>query len=299
MGNRPILTFDTSGINCLADDADSSVLIAGLRSGFYVRLTFTSVSEIIATTCGERRRVLLGVCRRLLASGDCIGPQNEVLTNLIAQFEEAPSFNWATVPVRLREAENEIARQENFSEELSEKEREEAREQASKFEGVYADAKPHFDDLFAAGTERPASVSELVARLQVDGGAFWTLARDLFRRVAESPAEGATIQRFVEQCPPFHALLVALCAAQYDRCVRPPGTGPSLRAGRADTLMSVCLPYCNQFVTNDPRQLECFREVVSICGLDVVVRSYQEFRTAFFVMEMAPTPDVTRSGTRS
>jgi hypothetical protein len=285
MGHRAILTFDTSAINCLADDADSCALIAGLSSGFYVRLTFMSVSEIVATTCGERRRTLLGVCRRLVASGDCFGPHNEVLTNLIARFEEVPSFDWTAVAVRHQEAENEIVRQENFSEGLSEEEREEAGEQAERFEQLYADAKPHFDKLFATGTEkRPASVSELVDRLQVDGGAFWRMAEDLYRRVAKDRADAATIRRFVQECPPFHSLLIAIFAAQYDRCVRPPWVGPSLRAGRADILMSICLPYCDQFVTNDSRQRECFREVVSICGLNVTVRSYQEFRSGFFVM---------------
>ena len=66
MGSRPTLIFDTSGINCLADDADSAALIAGLQSGFHVRLTFTSICEIIANTNGVRRQVLLAVCKRLL-----------------------------------------------------------------------------------------------------------------------------------------------------------------------------------------------------------------------------------------
>ena len=290
MGYRPILTFDTSGINCLTDDADSVALIVGLRAGFHVRLTFTSVSEIIATTSGERRRTLLGVCRQLLSSGDCIGPQNDLLTKLIVRFEESPApFDWTTVSVRLPEAEDEIARQENFTDDLSEEEREFSRVNERVFVKVYDDAKPHFDKLFAEGTERiPSSVSELVTQLQT-GGAFWTLAANLYSRVARKPADDSTIRRFAAECPPFYALMIALCAAQYERYVRPPMVSPSLRAGRNDTFVSVCLPYCHQFVTNDPGQLECFKEVVSIGSLDVTVRSYQEFRDSFFVTAASST----------
>ena len=59
MEDRPIWTPDTSAINRLADDPDSDALIAGLRSGFFVRLTFTSIGEVIAIENTDRRRKLL------------------------------------------------------------------------------------------------------------------------------------------------------------------------------------------------------------------------------------------------
>lgn len=295
MGYKPILTFDTSsigGTNCLADEPDLGALMAGFTSGFHTRFTFTSVSEIIATTCGERRRKQLDICRRLLSSGDCIEPQHEIIRQIVERFEQPTPFDWATVNVRFLEAENEIARQENFSDELAEQEREEARALDREFRGVYDNAKPAFDKLFAGGRSKaPTSVSELVARLQVEGGAFWILAGNLYARAAKSAPDERTIRRFVGECPPFNALMIALCAAQYDRCIRPQNEGPSLRSGRNDTFMSVCLPYCEQFVTNDTRQLRCFEEVISICKLRVVARSYEEFRGGFLLARtFAPLP---------
>jgi hypothetical protein len=291
MGLSPILTFDTSGIsgtNCLADEPDSSALVAGLKSGFHTRFAFTSVSEIIATTSGERRRKLLRVCRGLLSSGDCIDPQHEIIRKMVKSFEETSPFDWTDVNVRFPEAENEIARQDNFGDDLAEEEREEARVLDGTFVKIYDDAKPAFDKLFAAGKEKvPRSVSELVARLQITGGAFWTLASNLYARVGRIRPDETTIRRFVTECPPFHALMIALCTAQYDRCVRPQNVGPSLRSGRNDTFMSVCLPYCEQFVTNDSGQLECYKEVISICDLNVDIRSYEDFRNGFFVMGAA------------
>jgi hypothetical protein len=177
------------------------------------------------------------------------------------------------------EAEQEIERQENFPDDLAKVVREEARTYDKTFDKVYADAKPNFDKVFVAGgKDRPANVSELVAGLQ-KGGQFWTKARNLYERVAERPADDAAIRKFVAECPPFHALMIALCAAQYGRNAQPPNAPRSLRSGRADTLMAVCLPYCNQFVTHDPGQLSCYKEVVSLSGLGVTVRSYDRDTT--------------------
>jgi hypothetical protein len=280
-----VVSFDTSAINRLADDPDCDTLLTGLRNGFHVRLSFTGVSEVLATGNPERRQTLLGICRRLLELGDCIDPQHEIIRKMVARFEASPSFDWRDVYVRFPEAEIEIAREENVSDDDAAQEREHARANNKVFVGVYDDAKPAFDGLFAAGTEKvPGSVSELVTRLQLKGGAFWTLAANLYARVATNPADETTIRRFVARCDPFRALMIALLVAQYDRCVRPPHAGPSLRSGRNDTFMSVCLPYCHQFVTDDLGQLACYREVVSVGNLDVTVRSYEEFHSGFLAM---------------
>ncbi len=289
MGYKPILTFDTSsigGTNCLVDEPDLDALLAGFTSGFHTRFTFTSVSEIIATTDAGRRSRQLSVCRKLLPFGDCIDPQHEIIRKMVESFESSASFDWTEANVRLPEAETEIARHADFGDELSQQEREESRALESIFKGVYENAKPEFDKIFAAGAKKPSSAAELVAALQ-SGGAFWKLAGNLYARVSARPFEEQTIRRFFNMCPPFRALMVALFVAQYDRCVRPQNVGPSLRSGRNDTFMSVCLPYCEKFVTNDSRQLRCFQEVVSICGLDVAVQSYEEFRSGFLLPVLA------------
>ena len=85
---RRIVSFDTSAINQLADDQDSYALIAGLTAGYFVRFPFTAVSEIIATSSGERRKRLLTVCRKLLAAGDCVEPHHGDCENHGQPFRE-------------------------------------------------------------------------------------------------------------------------------------------------------------------------------------------------------------------
>jgi hypothetical protein len=284
MNCNPILILDTSGINRLADDPDSQALIAGLRSGFHFRLTFLNVSEVIANEKRERRDQLLRICRRLMSQGDCIDPPHEIIRKMVTQFEQSLAFDWTRVFVDFLEAQNAISHEESFSDDLADQEREELRALQKQFVRIYDDAKPAFDRLFNDNTVKtPVSVSELAARLQIPGGAFWHLAEGLYSRVGKLRPDSATLRRFIEICDPFRTLMIALCAAQYDRCIRPQNVGPSLRSGRIDTFMAIYLPYCHQFVTDDPRQMACYKEVVSVAGLSMAVKSYEEFRNGLLV----------------
>jgi hypothetical protein len=284
---RKIVSFDTSAINRLADDQDSDALIAGLTAGYFVRSPFTAVSEIIAASSGERRRRLLTVCRNLLAAGDCIEPHHEILKLTVQLFERSASLDTAHVNLRMIEAENEILRAENFDDELAEREREENRANDRTFCSVYAAAKKPFDEIAAQavanGTRMPASVGELVEALQ-KGGAFWTLARNLYQRMATREVDDATLKLFYAKCDPFRSLMLAIFAAQYDRCIRQPNDNRSLRSGRNDTFMATCLPYCDEFVTDDRGQLACYQEVVALAGLYTTVRSFDDFRDGLFVV---------------
>jgi hypothetical protein len=284
MGIGPRWTPDTSAINWLADDPDARALIAGLQSGFYPSIPFTTIAEAAATTDAARRMHLLRVCGALVSSGDCIDPVGEVIRKLVAHFEESAPFDWAKARIDVPEAQDAIARAEIFTDDLSALEREQSRASEKAFRTTYDDAKPEFDRLFASGSEDvPRSVSELVTLLQKPGGAFWNMAQKIYDRVAARAADDATIRRFTDACDPFRAMMIAIVAAQFDRCMKPSNGGPSLRAGRTDTFMAIYLPYCDEFVTSDPRQLECFKEVALIARLRVSVRTYEDFRRGLLV----------------
>src|SRR5437879_8435482 len=273
MANKPVAIFDTSVFNKLTEDNGSSSRIAGLKSGFTILLTGTNLDEIVATSSSEQRRVLLDVCRRLLSAGYCIQPHHWIVEQLIAEFQKAASFDWKRVGVRFPECENEIARQEIIDDQLAAEQRNDARIRQDEFAKVFDDARPHFEPLFTGGTEtRPADFRDLVSRLRVPGGAFWNFGIGLYERAAKSRPDEQTIRKFIGECPPFHALLLALCVAQYERCIRDLKTGLSYRAGRFDLYMSVYLPYCDQFITADERQQRCLAEVASNSSLSVKVR---------------------------
>ena len=284
--NRKIVSFDTSAINRLADDPDSDALIAGLTAGYFVRFPFTAVSEIIATSSGDRRELLVRVCRRLLAAGDCIEPHHEILKIMVARFEKSLPLDHANVNLRMVEAENELLRAANFGDDLASEERNDNRLSDRQFRKVYHDAKEPFDEVAEKaaknGTRMPRSVSELVDALQ-KGGAFWTLTRNLVERTATRRIDDAGLKLFYNKCDPFRALMIAIFAAQYDRCIRQASDNRSLKAGRNDTFMATCLPYCDEFITDDRGQLACYQEVIALADLSTAIRSFDAFRDGLLV----------------
>jgi hypothetical protein len=295
MDQRPISILDTSALNRLADENDSAGLIDCLSAGFHLRLTFTSVCEVIATSNTDRRRTLLELCKRILRRGDCIYPQHEILRKMIWEFESNPDFDWTRIYVRFHEAESGILRGDGLDDELSRKEREEGRLLNKQFEEIFEAARAPFAKLFATSPQsRPNSFEEFVPYLKVPGGAFWALTARLCRCASQSPYDEERASRLIHRCDPFHALALAIFAAQYDRCIRPDWATPSLRSGRNDTFMAVCLPYCHHFITDDPRQLACFRTVSSVAGFGLPVYSFDEFLNTIFISKSSCESVVTR-----
>lgn len=279
MGTEPILSLDTSAINKLAGDVDSECLILGLTSAFSIRLTFTSVNEVAATSrCGDRS-ILIEVCKRLRASGDFLLPVGELLEKLIRAFEDGASpFEWSTVGVSLEKTVDAAFRSSDIGDDTSDAVRQEARTMKQRFEGVLDKAKPSFSKVSAMSLAAAGrSPSDLVSGLQ-RGGQYWKIASRLYEGITGHLPHTPTVQTLEHLCPPFRCVAVALCVALFDRCVRPPNTQGSLRAGWADTFMAAYLPYCDQFVTADERQLSCYREIASLCDLNVKIRSYNDLR---------------------
>jgi len=284
MSDRKRLIFDTTGINRFAEDRTSAdPLIAGLTSGYNVRVTATNVEESIATENPEKRNRLLEVCKDLIKGdgGEIIRPFHWIIEELISRFETNGAVNWETISLRLPAYEREVALREVVDDEVSAQGRAHAASVKATFEAVFTDARPHFEALFRSGREsRPSSIADLVGRLQGPGGAFWNFGQALYERVAKRRPDEDTIRRFVAECPPFHALLLAICVAQYDLAIREEdGSKPS--SHRNDLFMAVYLPYCDEFVSDDRGQQTRLREVVSLCKLSTRVRWYREFRDSF------------------
>jgi hypothetical protein len=106
MDDKPIVAFDTSAINGLADDPDCAALLSEIRASFHVRLNATSVGELIATPDAPRRSKFLALCKELMHSGDCIHNAYQLLQMLIRDFERSQDFDWRSVDVRFEEAED-------------------------------------------------------------------------------------------------------------------------------------------------------------------------------------------------
>jgi hypothetical protein len=84
------------------------------------------------------------------------------------------------------------------------------------------------------------------------------------------------------RCPPFKALLVALCLAQYDRCIRDERQESLGKAGRVDVLSAVYLPYCKKYVTHDGGQCQALNAVAELMRAQVSIAQYEDFKSQLF-----------------
>jgi len=289
--NKRII-FDTSALDKLADDEDLKFIEAGLISGFSVGITMSSLEEIAAATEPPARRgMLLDVCnKRLLPAGTCLQPFNWIIEALLNSHQRNQSrFDWVSLNIALPTAAQRKIFQADFcSDELAAEQKTEGHKRETDFAEVFDEARPAFDKLFKEGkTDRPKSVQELITRLQGSGGAFWKWAQGLYKRGVGAELDEQTIRQFVERCPPFHALILAICVAHYERCIRDLRTSVSFRAGAVDLFSAVYLPYCAQFVTNDKRHLNALREIVTIGDFKTEILSYRGFRERLFVDSLA------------
>lgn len=289
--SKPILIPDTSALNHLLDDRDSAHLVAGLKAGYFIRLTGDNFREIAATENPDRRQELLALCRQLLHAGEFALPYNWLLEGHIIHFHQNPkTYNWKLGSVRFPHMEMEIVHQEFLNDKVACEEREDARENAAVFESVFCDVRDDFQSLFESGAEKqPVSVQELVTLLQVPGGAFWGYGQGLYAKITGVTPDEATIREFVQRCPPLNAIILALCTAQYERCIRDLKQGPSLRADRLDMYCAAHLPYCDKFVTADVKQLRALQEIAAIGGFATEIIHYGDFRRTMMPELLAAT----------
>jgi hypothetical protein len=284
-GAKSELIFDTSGLNALADDPSSLAILKSLGLGFIVRLSETSLAEVAATQDPTRRKLLLDVCRHIAYAGECVRPYSWIIEQLTkAHARGGARFNWRDLSVRGPELEEELAHGQFLGrDEIAEEILKDFRAQGKRFEAVYKKARPAFDKLFEpADAERP-TVSGLIAALKIPGGALWEQGAGMYRRGCGQEIEEAGIRQFVAACPPFHAVLLSLCIAQFNWCIKDIKAQSLYPAGRLDLFSAVYLPLSDRFVTKDPGQYKALKVVAQEANLTVEVSTYAEFRQSFLI----------------
>ena len=283
MDGRKTFGFDCSAINRLTEDKESGVLIAAIKTAYFVRLTATNVDEIIATPKKkiERRDALLNTCAKLLSVGECIFPHHLISDGLVRDYQRHGRCRWQSLPVRSTDYENLIVRRELVNT-LSVEQRNFGRRTQKKFANTFDGLGRKLERLIKKGTiKRPASFAELLSILQVPKGAFWQFAAVFYKHGANRKPGEAKLRKFINACPPFHAFVLSLVMAEYGYSVRHSKDLGSYRAERSDLLSALYLPYFDIFVTDDKRQLRCLPEIATAANLSVEILRYAAFRRKF------------------
>jgi hypothetical protein len=258
---RPSLIFDTSAINWLADDQDRDPIVKGLRLAHSVLVTETSISEIISNPDVKRRNCLLDLLVQLAISGGCIMPFHWIVEEQMkAYFQNPQRYNWVQLDVRFRQAEEEIVRRKTIRD-LSDQTRAEMQKLRQDFENQFEKIRSAFRQAFALkDNDKAPSFNNIAQAVLSREGEHFRLGMDYIAQVIGVEPEPDRVQNFIERCPPFAALLLALTVALRDRSIRDTNEQwIGKRAGRDDILSAVYLLYCRQFITGDEGQHDALK----------------------------------------
>lgn len=276
------LIIDTSGINALAADPDCDAIIRSLPVAYHVGITETVIAEVAAHPDDIERNLLLDVMERLLKFGKCVNPYQLIIEQQAKAYHADPKdFEWWKVNVRFFEAEREVVVREIINS-VSDETRQSLRQWDRDYRAIFSTAKPTFQKLFEGGDGTRPSLREVTDILLADGGAHLSIGANLMERATGTRPPESEAKDFMERCPPFKALLSALCFSQYDRCIREERRESLGRAGRLDMFSSVYLAYCRVFVTNDDGQCKALKAVAELVARVMEILMYDEFKAKLF-----------------
>lgn len=298
------IIFDTSGVNKLAKEPLAQPLIAGLKIGYDVGLTAMSVDELLGPSKVEYRKKFFQCCRQISREVVCLMPSGFLIQQMIAAYSRDPRiFDWTRVNARLKDYENAIMRDEDIitDELLSAEQRNFAKKTSDTFEEWFTNLRPKLQEIYEKAKQKPHAYADVIRLSQEKGGVFWGFAKELCRGAQEwnaapdgpdrtgqveriSAPDDETVEKFVNACPPFKAVVFAFVLTWYDRCLREVHAEPKFQAGRVDQFMSAYLPYCHQFITNDRDQQKCLQEVATLCGLKTQVHLFEDFYKDFVIL---------------
>ena len=293
--NRRVLTFDTSVHNRLVSIGTSaSPIYAAIKSRYFFRLAGLSFEEMMSTPQAADRVALLDGCRQLTAgarrSWDCLNPPYELLRILIAAYDKAPgNFRWLAVDVRSGGLAYEIRTGGSTADDaLANLQRTEQNASIKNYKAMWVKLRDKLDPIFAAqDIPRPKTFEEAfnigssklfpeVGKGLYDAGLRFNA--QLRGEKFEPDTDMAKVQHFIDNCPPFRAVICSFVMSWYNTSLRVGNTSEKFAAGRNDLFMAVYLPYCDVFVTRDAEQELCLRELTKYIGVNTEVLGFDVFK---------------------
>ena len=288
---RRVLTFDTSAHDRLVKLGESAnPLYNSIRNQFFFRLAGSAFEEMVSVLDAADRLAQLDGCRRLTQNRwwDCLYPPGEVLRLFIAAHAADPiNFQWRNVDVRSGGLAYELRTGELTADDalavLQKSEQYAAQaDYRQSWQRVRAALEPIFRQQKLA---RPKTFAE--AYRNHSGSLLPALGKGLYdaglRATSALRGEPATpdtdpsqIQHFLENCPPFRAMLCGVMLSWFNTSLKHK-SGERFAAGRDDMFMAVYLPLCDLFVTRDRDQHKCFAELAQYADVGTEVSYFDEF----------------------
>jgi hypothetical protein len=277
----PKIIFDISGINALEDGgAESAPLMRRLAWDFEVILTCLNLEEIISTQCAQKRAALVCRFNRMLRPGKCLLPPSKILRLMVSAHVSASSeLDWKTVDVSMPPEVECLIGEPGFPDnELCSDQRIEQRERIKEFEQILKSVRPALHAI--TPSERPGTFEQYLAIEDAGGPPKLAFGHGVYVELSGNQPTDLEYQHFIQRCPPWRALFLGQDVGFYYWSLQGKLGGKGKPPGRNDLLMAAYLPYCDQFITNDPGQRFALCEVARTAEIPCQVLAFDEFAQA-------------------
>jgi hypothetical protein len=269
-GVSEVLIWDTSAINALGRESDPQHLIARMNNaGIIHRIPMYVFDEIAATQNSTKRTRLLEVCRELKSDSEMIilvSPWN-IIEAGVRMYWEVGHVDWEILLGPISAYEEAVESGQVFDDTLAKVQREQNRNNLTRFEDYVEQAKTQFVGSFLAVDGGHKSLDDIVAQARTSG-LVQRNARYYCQTILGYPVDSQDLERFSTVFLPMRAMIYAFLFAHYHRDKAPPPVKP---AGATDLLASVYLAVGNGLVTDDQDQQKILRDVVRYCSFSTEV----------------------------
>ena len=266
------ICFDTSAINALCDDPDSTLLIAKIRSSHKVLLTSLSIVEVIANSSAERRKSLLDLLKALSDGTLPLAMPNKLVRRATRAFskgklrlmasitqEEYPT--WWIVNDALLAEKNEQEEAFQWMKSLEEP-----------FRQIHRDAREVFQQMLAEHpSQRPRSAGGFIKSFErtesVSGGrdALYKLVQNLYKKETSQHLSRDAMRQLFYRVPQWPLMLAGWAHEAFARAFQTSNYGPNKKPGQLDLWCAVYLPMCDVFVTSHNGQYRALR-LINVLG---------------------------------
>jgi predicted nucleic acid-binding protein len=270
--------FDTSAINQLHDDGDREAILAGLKAAHSTYITSINIAEILANKGEDRRRSLLILASRLVGDNNILVFPNDLLQARMKDYAAGLA----------RRGVDELVGRGTFRDffEMDEKNRVEFlwwKESMDKSFDGFREARPKYDEVFAKGTDRPDSLSDLIRNHFSEEAFLHSIVSDLYERTAGKKIEPNEVQALFDAIPELPLFLLGMANAILERSMRTEGYRPKGKVGACDLWSAAYLMQCDCFVTFDTDQYKNFRRLYVINPRKTRTVLYSHFKKRMLV----------------
>lgn len=275
--------LDTSAFNHLAFHKDADALVSALEYGFCVIPTADSFDELCATPRAADRLTLFRCFNQLFSRSWIIAPAAQILRRMVGAHADAGAgIVWSRVKIDAPDYESAVGRI-KMDDSSAASQCADNKFADDEFEAVFAQRRtPHDEALRAFPEERPANFSEAIGRVQEAGSGFAQLCFEWASGNTKTMT-GTDVNALMNICPPLRAHYYSLIIAWYNWSLSK--AGRKKKAQGSDLLMSVYLPYCDLFVTDDRPQLDNLREIAKAAAIDCEVILFLDFLSRLGILE--------------